>query len=344
MMEENNIIKISVDTLGSETSIANIIKGLNNSFLRNDNYFFRLYGSTNEISNELKNYNDLKKNVEIIDCDEMVKMTDKPSDVIKSKKDSSMYRSIESIKETDSKAVLSCGNTGALMALSLLNLKTLDTIKRPAIASIWPNTYGESVVLDLGANIKSDSQYLVDNAILGTSLASILLKIKNPSVGLLNIGKEESKGNDTLQKTSQELIDLNDKGLINYYGFIEGSDISNGVTNVVITDGFTGNIALKTAEGTARMIKTFLKNSLNSSIISRLGAYLASFALNSLRDKLDPRVHNCGIFVGLKAPVIKCHGASDHIGITYAADLIYMLIKDDVNAKIMKNIEKQHGN
>ena len=344
MMEENNTIKISVDTLGSETSIANIIKGLNNSFLRNDNYFFRLYGSTNEISNELKNYNDLKKNVEIIDCDEMVKMTDKPSDVIKSKKDSSMYRSIESIKETDSKAVLSCGNTGALMALSLLNLKTLDTIKRPAIASIWPNTYGESVVLDLGANIKSDSQYLVDNAILGTSLASILLKIKNPSVGLLNIGKEESKGNDTLQKTSQELIGLNDRGLINYYGFIEGSDISNGVTNVVITDGFTGNIALKTAEGTARMIKTFLKNSLNSSIISRLGAYLASFALNSLRDKLDPRVHNCGIFVGLKAPVIKCHGASDHIGITYAADLIYMLIKDDVNAKIMKNIEKQHGN
>ena len=316
MMEENNLIKISVDTLGSETSIANIIKGLNNSFLRNDNYFFRLYGSTNEISNELKNYNDLKKNVEIIDCDEMVKMTDKPSDVIKSKKDSSMYRSIESIKETDSKAVLSCGNTGALMALSLLNLKTLDTIKRPAIASIWPNTYGESVVLDLGANIKSDSQYLVDNAILGTSLDSILLKIKNPSVGLLNIGKEESKGNDTLQKTSQELIDLNDRGLINYYGFIEGSDISNGVTNVVITDGFTGNIALKTAEGTARMIKTFLKNSLNSSIISRLGAYLASFALNSLRDKLDPRVHNCGIFVGLKAPVIKCHGASDHIGIT----------------------------
>ena len=344
MMEKNNLIKISVDTLGSETSIANIIKGLNNSLLRNDNYFFRLYGSTNEITNELKNYNDLKNNVEIIDCDEMVKMTDKPSDVIKSKKDSSMYRSIESIKETDSKAVLSCGNTGALMALSLLNLKTLDTIKRPAIASIWPNTYGESVVLDLGANIKSDSQYLVDNAILGTSLASILLKIKNPSVGLLNIGKEESKGNDTLQKTSQELIDLNDRGLINYYGFIEGSDISNGVTNVVITDGFTGNIALKTAEGKARMIKTFLKNSLNSSIISRLGAYLASFALNSLRDKLDPRVHNCGIFVGLRAPVIKCHGASDHIGITYAADLIYMLIKDDVNAKIMKNIEKQHGN
>jgi glycerol-3-phosphate acyltransferase PlsX len=274
----------------------------------------------------------------------MVEMTDKPSDVIKSKKNSSMFRSVDSIGSSDSKAVLSCGNTGALMTLSLLNLKTLESIKRPSIASIWPNINGESIVLDLGANIKSDSQYLVDNAILGASLASVLLKINNPSVGLLNVGKEDGKGNDILQKTSQELLSLNKKGLINYYGFIEGSDISRGVTNVVITDGFTGNVALKTAEGTARMIQLFLKNALNSSIISKLGAYLASFALSSLKDKLDPRVHNCGIFVGLNAPIIKCHGASDHIGITYAADLIYMLIKDDVNDKIKKNIEKQHSN
>jgi glycerol-3-phosphate acyltransferase PlsX len=228
------------------------------------------------------------------------------------------------------------------MAMSLLTLRTLDTIKRPAIASIWPNMSGESVVLDLGANTKIDSQYLVDNAILGTSLASTLLKIKNPSVGLLNIGKEDSKGNDVLQKASQELVELDNIGLINYYGFVEGSDISKGLTNIVITDGFTGNVALKTAEGTARMIQTFLKNSLNSSIMSKVGAYFASFALSSLKDRLDPRVHNCGIFVGLNAPVIKCHGASDHIGIAYAADLIYMLIKDDVNDKIKKNIEKQH--
>ena len=343
MIEKDNYIKISVDTLGSETSIENIIKGLNNSFLRNDNYYFRLFGPSKEINNELNKYIELKQNIEIIDCNEMVEMNDKPSDVIKAKKNSSMFRSVESIKNSDSRAVLSCGNTGALMTLSLLNLKTLESIKRPAIASIWPNIKGESIVLDLGANIKSDSQYLVDNAILGASLASVLLKINNPSIGLLNVGKEEGKGNDILQKTSQELLSLNKKGLINYYGFIEGSDISRGVTNVVITDGFTGNVALKTAEGTARMIQVFLKNSLNSSIISKLGAYLASFALSSLRDKLDPRVHNCGIFVGLNAPVIKCHGASDHIGITYAADLIYMLIKDDVNDKIKKNIEKQHS-
>ena len=328
MIDSSEVIKISIDTLGSETSIANIIKGLNTSFIRNDDYFFRLFGPKKEIKDELKKYSALKENIEIIDCNEFIEMTDKPSEIMKTKKNSSMFKSIMSVLETDSKAVLSCGNTGALMAFALLNLKTLDTIKRPAIASIWPNVKGESIVLDLGANIKSDSQYLIDNAILGTSLATTLLKIKNPSVGLLNVGKEDSKGNEVLQKAAYELSELDTKKLINYYGFIEGSDISNGLTNVVITDGFTGNIALKTAEGTARMIQTFLKNTLKSSLISKLGTFLASFALSSLKDKLDPRVHNCGIFVGLNAPVIKCHGASDHVGIAYAADLLYMLLSD----------------
>jgi len=344
MTKIDNLIKISVDTLGSETSITSIVRGLNTSFLRNDNYFFKLFGPQEQLNSELQKYSELKKNTEIIDCNEAIKMTDKPIEVMRTKKNSSMFRSIMSVLETDSQAILSCGNTGALMALSLLNLKTLETIKRPAIASIWPNINGESIVLDLGANIKSDSQFLIDNAVLGTSLASTLLKIKSPSVGLLNVGREESKGNEVLQKASQELLELDKKGLINYFGFIEGGDISSGVTNVVITDGFTGNVALKTAEGTARMIQTFLKNSLKSSLTSKLGAFLATFALSTLKEKLDPRVHNCGIFVGLNAPVIKCHGASDHVGIAYAADLLYMLIKDDVNEKIKKNIEKQLSN
>ena len=344
MTKLDNSIKVSIDTLGSETSITSIVRGLNTSFLRNENYFFKLFGPEEQLDSELRKYSELKKNTEIINCNEAIKMTDKPSEVMKTKKNSSMFRSITSVLETDSQAILSCGNTGALMAFSLLNLKTLDTIKRPAIASIWPNINGESIVLDLGANIKSDSQFLIDNAVLGTSLASTLLKINSPSVGLLNVGREESKGNEVLQKASQELLELDKKGLINYFGFIEGGDISSGVTNVVITDGFTGNVALKTAEGTARMIQTFLKNSLKSSLTSKLGAFLATFALSTLKEKLDPRVHNCGIFVGLNAPVIKCHGASDHVGIAYAADLLYMLIKDDVNEKIKKNIEKQLSN
>jgi glycerol-3-phosphate acyltransferase PlsX len=333
---DNKLIKISVDTLGSETTVGNIIKGLNTSFLRNENYFFRIFGNQEKLEKELNKYIELKNNVEIVDCTEIVEMNDKPSDVMRTKKNSSMYKSIISVLDTDSQAVLSCGNTGALMALSLLNIKSLDSIKRPAIASIWPNIKGESLVLDLGANIKSNSQYLVDNAILGSSLASSLFKIKYPSVGLLNVGKEDNKGNDIVYEASTKLTDLKNQGLINFAGYIEGSDISSGKTNVVITDGFTGNVALKTAEGTARMIKTFLKDTLNSSIISRLG----SFALNSLSSKLDPSVHNCGIFVGLNAPVIKCHGASDHVGITYASDLLYMLINDNINDKVKKTIEK----
>ena len=337
---QNNLIKISVDALGSETSIENIVKGLNKSFLRNENYFFRIFGNQVKLEKELNKYSELKNNVELVDCTEIVEMNDKPSDVMRSKKNSSMCRSIISVLETDSQAVLSCGNTGALMALALLNIKSLEAIKRPAIASIWPNTNGESIVLDLGANTKSNSQYLVDNAILGSSLASSLLKIKNPSIGLLNVGKEDNKGNEIVNEASIRLTELKDRGVINYVGYIEGSDISSGKTNVVITDGFTGNIALKTAEGTARMVKTFLKEALDSSIISKLGSFFSSFALASLSNKLDPSVHNCGIFVGLNAPVIKCHGASDHVGITYASDLLYMLINDNINDKVKKTIEK----
>ena len=230
------------------------------------------------------------------------------------------------------------------MALSLLNIKTLESIKRPAIASIWPTISGESIVLDLGANLKSSSQYLIDNAILGKSLASTLLKIKNPSIGLLNVGKEANKGDEILQETSSILTRLKENGLINYIGFVEGCDISEGKTNVIITDGFTGNIALKTAEGTARMIQVFLKESLNSSMVSKMGSFFATFALNSLKNKLDPRVHNCGIFLGLNAPVIKCHGASDHVGITYASDLIYILLNNNINDKIKKTIKKFDNN
>ena len=274
-MNTNNFIKISVDTLGSETSISNIIMGLNISFLRNENYFFRLFGLREKLEKELSKYSKLSNNVEIVDCTEIVEMNDKPSDVMRTKKNSSMYMSINSILETDSQAVLSCGNTGALMALSLLNIKTLESIKRPAIASVWPNSLGESIVLDLGANIKANSQYLIDNAILGTSLASTLLKIKKPSIGLLNVGKEENKGNDVVYEASVKLNELHKKGLINYKGFIEGHDISNGLTNVVVTDGFSGNVALKTAEGTARMIQSFLRDSLNSSIISKIGSFFS---------------------------------------------------------------------
>ena len=211
------LFTLSVDTLGSETELNDILKGLNQSLLRNLNYKFQLYGPEEIIKKKIEKYKRLIKVTEIIDCDSYITMEDKPSDILKSKKTSSMYLAIKSVTEKLSDAVLSFGNTGALMSLSLLNIKTLKGIKRPAIASIWPNMKGESVVLDLGANTKLDSRYLIDNSILGASLASILFKIDNPSIGLLNVGKEDNKGKDEIKLASDQLRDLSQNFSVNYY-------------------------------------------------------------------------------------------------------------------------------
>ena len=254
-----------------------------------------------------------------------------------------MSLAIKSVTENNSDAVLSFGNTGALMSLSLLNIKTLKEIKRPAIASIWPNMKGESVVLDLGANTKLDSRYLIENSILGASLASILFKIDNPSIGLLNVGVEDNKGKEEIQLASDKLKELSKDFSVNYYGYVEGGDISFGRTNVVVTDGFTGNIALKTAEGTAKLYQSYLQDAFRSSILSKMGYFLSSLAMKSVRDRLDPRVHNCGILTGLNSLVVKCHGKSEYRGVSYAADIIYSLLENNVNRKIRDYVSEMHS-
>ena len=324
--------------LGSETSTQEILKGLEQSLLRNINFRFQLFGDSIRIKDKIKNFKKLSNATEIIHCSDSITMKDKPSEIIKTKTASSMYLAIKSVEEKKSDAILSFGNTGALMTLSLLNIKTLAEIKRPSIASIWPNMKGESIVLDLGANSKLSTRYLIDNAILGSSLATILLKIKKPSIGILNVGKEDIKGNDEIKNASDRLRELEKLNLINYFGYVEGSDISLGKTNVVVTDGFTGNIALKTAEGTAKFYQSHLNNAYNSSLISKLGYILSSISLKSVKERLDPRVHNCGIFMGLNALVVKCHGQSEFKGVSYASDIIYSLLSNDVNEKIKKYV------
>ncbi len=320
--------------MGSETSLSEILEGINESALRNENLFFTLFGKSVEIHEMIENIYPLKDRSEVINCDEQILMTDKPTDAIRLKKNSSMQLSIDHVSSGRSHAALSCGNTGALMAISLLKLRMIASIKRPSIASIWPNIKGESIVLDLGANIKNDHISLIDNAILGSALAKVLFSMTEPSIGLLNVGIEEMKGNENVQKASEVLLEMSSKKQLNYYGFIEGADISNGRTNVVVTDGFTGNIALKTAEGTASMVQSFFKKAFESSILSKIGYFFASLSLRSVRQKLDPRVHNCGIFMGLTAPVVKCHGKSDRLGISYATDIAYSLVQKDVNRKV----------
>ena len=329
-----NTINLAVDCMGSETSLNEILEGINESALRNENLFFTLFGKSVDLNKMVENIHPLNARSKIINCDEQVLMTDKPTDAIRLKKNSSMQLSIDHVASGNSNAVLSCGNTGALMAISLLKLRTVASIKRPSIASIWPNIKGESIVLDLGANIKNDTNSLIDNAILGSALAKVLFSMTEPSVGLLNVGIEEMKGNENVQKASEILLEMSNKKQLNYYGFVEGADISNGITNVIVTDGFTGNIALKTAEGTASMVQSYFKKAFESSILSKLGYFFASLSLTSVRQRLDPRVHNCGIFMGLTAPVVKCHGKSDRLGISYATDIAYSLVQKEVNKKV----------
>ena len=329
-----NIINLAVDCMGSETSLYEILEGINESALRNENLFFTLFGKSFDLNKMVENIHPLNTRSKIINCDEQVLMTDKPTDAIRLKKNSSMQLSVDHVASGKSNAVLSCGNTGALMAISLLKLRTVANIRRPSIASIWPNIKGESIVLDLGANIKNDTNSLIDNAILGSALAKVLFSMAEPSVGLLNVGIEDMKGNENVQKASEILLEMSNKKQLNYYGFVEGADISNGITNVIVTDGFTGNIALKTAEGTASMVQSYFKKAFESSILSKLGYFFASLSLTSVRQRLDPRVHNCGIFMGLTAPVVKCHGKSDRLGISYAADIAYSLVQKEVNKKV----------
>ena len=329
--------------LGSETKIKDVLKGLNQSLLRNINYRFQLYGKEKIIKKNIEKYKRLLQSSEIIDCVSYISMDDKPSEILKAKENSSMFLAIKSVKEKFADAVLSFGNTGALMSLSLLNIKTLKNIKRPAIASIWPNLNGESIVLDLGANTKLDTRYLIDNSILGSSLASVLFKIDNPSIGLLNVGVEDIKGKDEIRRASDILKNLSENSQINYYGYVEGNDISLGKTNVVVTDGFTGNISLKTAEGTAKLFQSHLNDAFRSSILSRIGYFLSSLAMKSVKDRLDPRVHNCGILMGLNSLVIKCHGQSEHRGVSYAADIAHSLLEDNVNKKIQDYVQEIHS-
>jgi|TARA_Y100000816_G_scaffold122193_1_gene85897 glycerol-3-phosphate acyltransferase PlsX len=326
--------------LGSETTTQEILKGLQQSLLRNIDYKFLLYGNKKTIIQNLKSYKKLHSAVEVFDCSDFISMNDKPSEIIKNKSSSSMYQAIKSVNDNIADAVLSFGNTGALMTLSLLNIKTLSEIKRPSIASIWPNLKGESIVLDLGANTKLNSRYLIDNAILGSSLASILFKIEKPSIGILNVGSEDIKGNDEIRNAAKRLKFLSEIDLLNYQGYIEGNDISLGKTNVVVTDGFTGNIALKTAEGTAKLFQSHLKDAFNSSVFSQMGYFLSSIQMKSVKERLDPRVHNCGIFMGLNSLVVKCHGQSEYRGVSYAADIIHSLLANGVNEKIREYVRE----
>jgi glycerol-3-phosphate acyltransferase PlsX len=269
-----------------------------------------------------------------------VRMDDKPSQALRNGRwKSSMWLAIDAIKKGDADVAVSAGNTGALMAMAKFNLKMLPGIGRPAIAALWPTLRGTSIVLDLGASIGADAEHLIDMAVMGSAMARVLYRVDRPSVGLLNIGVEEVKGLEPVREAGRILRE-NPPPHVDYIGFVEGDDIGKGKANVVVTEGFAGNIALKTAEGTARQFADYLKGAISQSVWSKLGYLLARPAFRMLRDKMDPRNSNGGVFLGLNGVVIKSHGGTDAEGFAAAVDMGYEMVRHELLAKIGETIHR----
>tara|TARA_A100001011_G_scaffold78881_1_gene81523 strand:- start:1098 stop:2102 length:1005 start_codon:yes stop_codon:yes gene_type:complete len=332
-----DLIKIAVDAMGGDGSPKKIIDGLIHNHKKNKENFFRIFGKKDEIEINLNNQID-KNFFEIIDTNNKVKSTDSPLEAAKRGKDTSMWLAIDSVKNKVSDIVISAGNTGALLVIAKLNLKMIENIDKPALSALWPNKKGMSVVLDLGANIECSSKNLVDFSIMGASVYKSLYPQENPKVALLNIGSEELKGNEIIKETFQI---LNDKKIENFTfeGYIEGNELMNGDVNVIVSDGFTGNVALKTAEGTANFITSELKNVLFGSLLGKISSLLNISNLKKFKKRLDPRLYNGAIFIGLDAPVVKSHGGTDYLGFSNSLDVCNKIVKGNLIDKIKENIK-----
>jgi glycerol-3-phosphate acyltransferase PlsX len=333
----SDLIKIAVDAMGGDNSPKKIIDGIILNNQKNKNIFYKIFGNKTDIESYIKDKIE-KKYFDIIHTENSVKSTDSPLEGAKRGKDTSMWLAIESVKNKDSDIIISAGNTGALLVISKLNLKMIENIDKPALSALWPNKKGMSVVLDLGANIECSSKNLIDFSIMGASLYKSLYPNDDPNVALLNIGSEELKGNETIKETYQLLNEKKSQKGFNFSGYIEGNQLMNGDVNVIVADGFTGNVALKTAEGTANFITGELKKAMTGNLIGKISSFLNISNLKKFKKRLDPRLYNGAIFIGLDSPVVKSHGGTDYIGFSNSIDVCYKIVKGDLISKIKDNI------
>ena len=331
-----DLIKIAVDAMGGDNSPKKIIDGVILNHKSNKNIFYKIFGDENKIKRLINDKVD-KNFFEIIHTNDSVKSTDSPLEGAKRGKNTSMWLAIQSVKNKETDIVVSAGNTGALLVISKLNLKMIENIDKPALSALWPNKKGMSVVLDLGANIECSSKNLLDFSIMGSALYTSLYNGEKPNVGLLNIGSEELKGNETIKETYQILNDKKSENF-NFSGYIEGNHLMDGEVNVIVSDGFTGNVALKTAEGTANFITSELKKAMTGSIIGKISSLLNISNLNKFKKRLDPRLYNGAIFLGLDHPVVKSHGGTDYIGFSNSLDVCNRIVKGNLIEKIKQNI------
>jgi phosphate acyltransferase len=328
----SNKVKIAIDAMGGDDSPKKIIEGIDISLKLNKENIFYLFGQENLVKRELDKKKQLFKYCEIINVNGKILDNESPLAAAKRGKDTSMWKTIESLKENNCDISLSAGNTGALVVISKLNLNVINGITKPALAGLWPNRNNMSIVLDLGANIDCNEKNLIDFSCMGSALFKSLFDTDIPKIALLNIGLEENKGNDILKKT-YSILKNNKLKNFEFCGYIEGNHIMDGYVDVIITDGFTGNIALKTAEGTANFITQNLKKSL-----SKLSVLFSYNGLKKFKNKLDPRKYNGAIFLGLQKPVVKSHGSTDAIGFANSINVCHKVVKADLIRRIESNL------
>ncbi len=333
----SNPIKIAVDAMGGENSPSKVIKGIEIHNISSPNIHYNIFGNKNFIEPLIDNTKLSSNNYTIFHTENLIKDTDSPLGAAKKGKDTSMWLSIESLKKNESDAIVSAGNTGALFVIAKLNLKMIENIDKPALSALWPNKYGMNIVLDLGANIECNEKNLLDFSLMGSALHKSLFENETSKVALLNIGSEELKGNNIIKNTFQ-ILNENKNQLFEFKGYIEGNHIMDGDVNVIVTDGFTGNIALKTAEGTANFISSELKKAFNTGLFGKISALLNIKNLKSFKNKLDPRLYNGAILLGLDKPVIKSHGSTDELGFANSLKVCEKTIKGNLIDKIKKNI------
>ena len=335
-------LTVSIDAMGGDAGPGIVVAALARSVLRHPAVKFILHGDESELKPLLAKRGKLSERVTIRHASERVRMEEKPSLALRRGRNTSMWRAIDSVKTKEAEVAVSAGNTGALMAMSMFQLGTLEGISRPAIAALWPTKRGQSVVLDVGANIVVSAEQLVDFAVMGEAFARGILGIERPTVGILNVGTEDMKGHDAV-KAAAHILRNNTTLPIEFAGFVEGDDIAEGTVDVVVTDGFTGNVALKTAEGTARLVAHFLRSALMRSLMGRIGGFLAGGALNALRRKLDPRALGGGIFLGLDGVVMKSHGGTDALGFAGALDMGIDMARAGIIARIIADRRGIHA-
>ena len=334
-------ITIAIDAMGGENSPDKILKAVSLFNKKNnskEDYVLHLFGDEKLIKAKLDDTNISNNKIIVTHTESVISDEDTPLTAIKNSKNTSMWNCIQSQINGNSDISLSAGNTGVLLVISRMILKMMNKVNRPALAGLWPNQKGMNVVLDLGANIECSEDNLVDFAELGSALYKSIFPEDKPIVSLLNIGSEEIKGTDVLKNAFKKLSSLSSENNFKFNGYIEGNKIMSGDSNVIVTDGFTGNIALKTAEGTAKFITDNLKKSLTENFLTKLSLIFSYFSLRKFKKKLDPRKYNGAIFLGLNGPVVKSHGGTDYIGFYHSIDLCYKIVKGNLMLQIKKNL------